>query len=772
MIIRHRWQAFSFVSGFKAILSLLTLLAMISPVFAATDVFQENMNNYQKSLEKNQESEQGLDEIVKSIAKDKLALNAQLQELVAEGQKIEEKLASLGEKVEGEGVDVTKARNELNQQRVVQNKKISEHKLLLIKLEDLSLQATQRINQLVTRRLLSKGDFTTSYFSKFSDTEVNPIWLAGRYLVKQSGLETLELLHVVWFSIVLMLSMGTAYWIRLYILKYSAQRRGEGLGFLLVSSVLKATSKYVVSFVGAIVLAIFSYVVYFDQSPVPFFLVFSVGLPLVIFGVAVIKFIAFPDLVAYLSSEETVKKAQSIKRRSYFLLVVSFMAYLWLFSLYAQQAPAASLNMVRDAFSVLLVVNLIWILGAVKVFLYFQRHSYLRAFAIVALSLILLAELLGYRNLAMSSFRLLAGVALSYALLRLFSILFKEFFDAIDTGQKAWHKSLRGHLGLKAGQQVPGLVFFRFLIQISLWAAFLLIVMLLLGVSGSVMNSLQQFFVEGFSIGGVNIQPVRMFFALVVFVLLYIFSGWFKNGLDKNWLSKLRLERGAREALVTMTGYVGVSVALVVSLGMAGVTFTNLAIIAGALSVGIGFGLQTIVNNFVSGLILLFERPIKTGDWIVVGSTEGYVKKISIRSTQIQTFDQADVIVPNSDLLSNQVTNWMLRDPIGRIRIPVGVAYGSDVKLVESILLEVPSNIEQVIKNNAKYPIRAYFLGFGDSALNFELRCFIKNIDEKLNVSSRINFAIEESFRKHNIVIPFPQRDIHIIKEAEPEASL
>ena len=281
------------------------------------------------------------------------------------------------------------------------------------------------------------------------------------------------------------------------------------------------------------------------------------------------------------------------------------------------------------------------------------------------------------------------------------------------------------------------------------------------------MSKLRVLVLEGISIGGVNIQPGRLLFALITFILLYVFSGWLKNGMDKNWLSKLRLERGAREALVTMTGYIGVSIAVVVSLGMAGVTFTNLAIIAGALSVGIGFGLQNIVNNFVSGLILLFERPIKTGDWIVVGQTEGYVKKISIRSTQIQTFDRADVIVPNSDLLSNQVTNWMLRDPIGRIRIPVGVAYGSDVHKVEQLMMEVPSGIEQVIKNNAKYPVRVYFLGFGDSALNFELRCFIGNIDEKLGVVSRINFGIEKAFRENNITIPFPQRDIHIIKSPE-----
>jgi len=195
---------------------------------------------------------------------------------------------------------------------------------------------------------------------------------------------------------------------------------------------------------------------------------------------------------------------------------------------------------------------------------------------------------------------------------------------------------------------------------------------------------------------------------------------------------------------------------------VAGVEFTNLAIIAGALSVGIGFGLQNIVNNFVSGLILLVERPIRTGDWIMVGSTEGYVKKISIRSTQIQTFDRADVIVPNSELISGQVTNWMLSDPWGRVRVPVGVAYGSDTARVMEILLDVANKHPLVITN---YPgvgqPRALFRAFGDSSLDFELRCFIRDVDKRLATISDLNLAIDAAFREAGIEIPFPQRDLH-----------
>jgi small-conductance mechanosensitive channel len=175
-----------------------------------------------------------------------------------------------------------------------------------------------------------------------------------------------------------------------------------------------------------------------------------------------------------------------------------------------------------------------------------------------------------------------------------------------------------------------------------------------------------------------------------------------------------------------------------------------------------GAGLLGRVNNFVSGLILLFERPIKSGDWIVVGNTEGYVKKISVRSTIIQTFDRSDVIVPNSELISSQVTNWMLHDIRGRVIVPVGVAYGSDTGLVKELMLEVANSHPRVITDGSVPKPRVLFMEFGDSSLNFELRCFIRDIDYRLRTRSELNFAIDAIFRKHGVEIPFPQRDVHV----------
>ncbi len=235
-----------------------------------------------------------------------------------------------------------------------------------------------------------------------------------------------------------------------------------------------------------------------------------------------------------------------------------------------------------------------------------------------------------------------------------------------------------------------------------------------------------------------------------------------KNKLITEWLKHSNLSSGAKDASQTLIGYVVVAIALLSALFVLGMNFQNLAIIAGALSVGIGFGLQNIVNNFVSGLILLFERPIRRGDWIVVGTTEGYVRDISIRSTTIQTFDKADVIVPNSELVSNQVTNWMLSSNIGRLKAGVGVAYGSDVNKVMEILKQIANDHHEIISNNDAYPTRVLFLAFADSSLNFELRCFVREVDNRLNI--HINLSIDAAFREHNIEIPFPQRVVHIPK--------
>ncbi|HEX4896606.1 MAG TPA: mechanosensitive ion channel domain-containing protein [Solimonas sp.] len=338
----------------------------------------------------------------------------------------------------------------------------------------------------------------------------------------------------------------------------------------------------------------------------------------------------------------------------------------------------------------------------------------------------------------------------------------------LNEGRHGWQRRVRAWLGVAQGKAIGELRWLLLSMHLFLWPGVAYVLLHVWGEHEAGEGLTAAIFSEGFKVGSTTVVPGKLLLGALSFIVLFTFTRWLKAKLEHDWLPRVGVEASTREAVATLFGYATFVIAAIVGLSSAGLDFTKLAIVAGALSVGIGFGLQNVVSNFVSGLILLFEQPVRIGDIITVGGNEGFVRKMRIRATEIETFDRETIIVPNSDLLSNAVRNRNLRTMVGRIVLPVGVSYRSDPEQVRDLLLAVAAAHPAVLSAPAPF---VQFKNFGASSLDFELFAHVHEANARGDVASDLRFAIFAAFREANIQIPFPQQDVHLYPVTRPDAT-
>ena len=404
---------------------------------------------------------------------------------------------------------------------------------------------------------------------------------------------------------------------------------------------------------------------------------------------------------------------------------------------------------------------LIWRAGAHGPF---HIYPLLRALTLLALTVTAAFTILGYRNLSNYLFFGLLMSLLAFGIGLFFSWELTDFWSRPPQPSSHWQRFLRRRLKLKNDQPLPWIAWLSTITHSFVWLGIAAFILYAWGLTHAGFTLLWKYFITGFAIGNFHIQPFRWAIAILLLILLFNINTVIQQYLTNHSRIIGHMESGARHSVLSIVRYTGFIIAILIALSTAGVALHNFAIIAGALSVGIGFGLQNIVNNFVSGLILLLERPIRVGDWIQVGTTQGYVQKMSIRYTLILTFDRTEVFVPNSELIAGQVTNWMYTNSVLRLMIPFNIAHDADISLVKEILVAEGQKHPDVLQDDPRgIPPTALLLDVNENALQFYLRVYLDDCNKSFNVQTDLRASVVESLLRHNVVLAHQQQDVHIM---------
>jgi len=764
--MKQTMRAFLFLFLMALIFPALALAEINDKAEAAADSADarlESLNAIEEAITKERYEGKDLEQWQKELSKSKVLASACLTDMGLRLKEYAETLEGLGEEKKDEPKELTEKRSKLNSEKAAVEKLQSSCQLLQLRSKELEEAISTIQSQLLKQRMLNREENVLRLLV-INASNLDEWWNKSReFVTEHSGLELLTPLEWVMLFISLPAAWLAGVFTSKFLLrKFDHKFEKEGFANEFTLALLTTSAAYLPMLLLSLVVPVNFLIATGDIRPIPVVNIFAYGLPLVVGLLFVSRLLFAPVNPAKPFIAIEYEYGVKVRNRIHTIIIVAFVSYLMIGILHAGSFPDYLRSLTIMVMSTIMVVQIILLIRLIRNSDALREFSWALILINVLLIVSQIAHLLGYVNIGLMGKRTLLGGVVLWGLAMLGHKLLASLFDSLDQGASTWSRKLRSKIGIKEGRVFPGLFLVRLAATLLIWGAFVLLMMKVFGVSSTVFADVQALIVSGVNVGTFHIVPAQFFWAMVSFSLIVIVGNWIKSRMRKRWLNLLPISSSGRDTLLTLTGYLVYTVAALFAFGMMGMDYSKLALIFGALSVGIGFGLQNIVSNFISGLILLFERPIRIGDWVVVGGVEGYVRKINIRATVIETFDRSEVIVPNSEFISGQVVNWTLKNIQGRAKIPVGVAYGSDTDKVREILEQIARENPAVITNGQQPDPYVLFMGFGASSLDFELRCYLKDVDRRMRIISELNFAIDKAFREANIEIPFPQRDLHV----------
>ena len=718
-----------------------------------------------------------------SITENKMAENRKnLEKQVNFIQKQLDALGSGPKEGETEDAAITSQRDELAQRLASQDRLIKENDLLIIKMEELTKQILAARNQTIYGDLITKQSAMINPLTFFHDLKAYVIFF---WDIVKSPLEwyrgipqeqrSYTLLSIGVMFVILMIALTLSIFLKRFILRnwgYKAENTAPSFNRKVLAAIAVAVGRGVIFafLVSGCILWMVSTKIFGDTLLNTVLMVSAYFCLLAIVEATVSRVTFAPNYPNWRLVNIATERATRFTRMIFLFIVINSIAAIQVVVAQEGKYSTETVHFVMMISSFVKAFFLIWfakisfdtyrdeikednestaeedesvINGGFRMILF----SHIFCVGTFALSLF------GYPELSLFIFNHLIA---SLILCGLLEIVRRSIIDIIKrvVANGPWLKKYRNRKRLIEKMDF----WLRVIINPTIILVGLFMLLNLWGLPGDFILSLGKRLLFGFKIGGIEISLIAIILGFIVFFGSLTLMRIIRKHLAENVLPKIEMDDGIKHSLVSGISFIGFIISILLAIIAVGIDLTNLAFIAGALSVGIGFGLQDVIKNLVAGIIILLERPFKVGDWVVLSGVEGTIKQINIRSTELLSFDKTSVIIPNATLISSTVTNKTHGDNMSRQSVTVGVAYGSDVEKVTQILLDCANNHKLVMKNPAPYVL---FKDFGSSSLDFELRCYVKDISKGWIVPNDLRYAINKRFIEECIEIPFPQVVVH-----------